>query len=92
MGWRYCRQIPRRVQLFYESQTIHLSLGTQSRDIARMRRNELVEADDACWAQLKFSFKKAEQTMDMADLRKRFEIAKAHHGGGIHLSSGGSAR
>lgn len=66
------------MQFFYESQKIHLSLGTQSRDIARMRRSELVEADDAYRAQLKLSLEKAEQTMDTVDARKRFEIAKAH--------------
>lgn len=79
-GWYYYyRHIPRRVQPFYESQTIRLALSTQSRDIARMRRDELVEADDAYWAQLKLSLdlEKAGQAMDTAHARKRYEIAKA---------------
>ncbi|CAI8398572.1 MAG: Uncharacterised protein [Hyphomonas sp. TMED17] len=77
-GWYYYyRHIPRRVQPFYEGQTIRLALGTQSRDIARMRRDELVEADDAYWAQLKLSLdlEKAGQTMDTVHARKRYEIA-----------------
>ncbi len=44
-----------------------------------MRRDELVEADDANWFQLKLSLdlEKAGQTMDTAHARKRYEIVKA---------------
>jgi len=79
-GWYYYyRHIPRRVHAFYERDTIRLSLDTQSTEVARMRRDVLVEADDEYWAQLKLSLasEEAGQPMDTNLARKRYELAKA---------------
>lgn len=80
-GWYYYyRHIPRSVQAFYEGRTIRIALGTKSLEVARMRRDELVQADNAYWSQLKLAvdLEKAGEKLDTTHARKRYEVAKAH--------------
>ena len=79
-GWYYYyRHIPTRVQPFYSGKTIRIALKTRSAEIARMRRDELVEADDQYWAQLRLSLdlEAAGQSMETGIARQRYAIATA---------------
>lgn len=79
-GWYYYyRQVPARLRSFYEGRKIRIALGTQSMEVARLRRDELADADDDYWAQLKLSLdlEKAGEQMDTTFAKKRYEIAKA---------------
>ena len=75
----YYRHVPKRVRAFYEGDTIRRALGTKSSEIARMRRDELAEADEEYWAQLGVSLaaEQVGQAMDASHATKRYELAKA---------------
>lgn len=79
-GWYYYyRHVPTRLRAFYSGGTIRLALGTQSAEVARVRRDELVEADNDYWSQLKLSLEleAAGEPMDTSHAKKRYDIAKA---------------
>ena len=79
-GWYYYyRHVPTRLRPFYAGATIRLALGTQSAEVARVRRDELVEADNDYWGQLKLSLdlEAAGEPMDTSHARKRYDVAKA---------------
>ena len=79
-GWYYYyRQVPARLRPFYEGRKIRIALGTQSYEVARVRRDELLEADNDYWAQMKLSLdlEKAGERMDVTHAQKRYDVAKA---------------
>ena len=78
-GYYYYRRVPVRVRSFYPSDLIRISLGTKSIEVAKARRDELAEADDDYWAQLKLSLnlEEAGEAMSTAHAKRRYEIAKA---------------
>lgn len=75
----YYRHIPTRLRPFFPGKTIRLALKTRSPEIAAMRRDELAEADDQYWAQLRLSLdlEAAGQTMETGIARQHYKIAKA---------------
>ena len=50
--WNYKRKVPRKYKDIEPRTMIRVALGTKSVEIARMRRDALVEADDAYWSAL----------------------------------------
>ena len=79
-GWYYYyRHIPTRLRPFLSGNTIRVALKTQSAEIARMRRDEFVAADDEYWTQLRLAgdLEAAGQPMQTGLARKRYEIATA---------------
>ena len=79
-GWYYYyRHIPTRLQPFFSGKTIRVALKTRSAEIARMRRDELADADDQYWAELRLSLdlEAAGQTMETSRARQRYQIATA---------------
>ncbi len=64
---------------FYDGNTIRIALGTKSAKVARVRRDELLEADDDYWIQLKLSLnlESAGERMDTSHAEKRYPVAKA---------------
>lgn len=50
--WHYVRRVPSRLTDIDPRGTIRVSLKTDSREVARKRRDALVEADNAYWASL----------------------------------------
>lgn len=79
-GWYYYyRRVPTRLRPFYEHDLIRIALGTRSAEVARVRRDELAEADEDYWSQLKLSveMEKIGEPMEVNHARRRYEIAKA---------------
>lgn len=79
-GWfYYYRRVPTALLPFYENKLIRVALDTKSTEVAKVRRDELVEADEDYWAQLKLSLKLENlgERMDITHARSRYEIAKA---------------
>ena len=79
-GWYYYyRHVPVRLRPFYDGNTIRIALGTKSAEVARVRRDELLEADDDYWIQLKLSLdlESAGERMDTSHAEKRYPVAKA---------------
>ena len=52
--WHYIRRIPTRYRKLAPRDTIRTALDTSSLQVARARRDAMVEADDQHWAQLAF--------------------------------------
>jgi len=50
--WNYKRKVPRKYKDIEPRTLIRVALGTKSLDIARLRRDALVEADNAYWSAL----------------------------------------
>lgn len=50
--WHYYRRVPTKFQLVDGRGTIRIALGTSSIETARLRRDELVTADNEYWASL----------------------------------------
>lgn len=50
--WNYKRKVPRKFKDIEPRPMVRVALGTKSLDIARMRRDALVEADNAYWSAL----------------------------------------
>ena len=79
-GWfYYYRRVPTALLPFYSGKFIRVALDTKSLEVAKVRRDELAEADDDYWAKLKLSLKleKLGERMDTKHARSRYEIAKA---------------
>ena len=79
-GWYYYyRRVPTTLLPFYPSKFIRVALDTKSNEVAKVRRDELLEADEDYWAQLKLSLKleKLGERMDTTHAQSRYEIAKA---------------
>lgn len=77
--WHYYRRVPKRFERFDDRGTIRLALGTSSLETARIRRDELAEADDAYWAGMALAATaeegggKAQRTLAL----RRYEAARA---------------
>jgi len=50
--WNYHRRVPGRFAAVDSRRFVRMSLGTDSLDVARMRRDALVQADDEYWTSL----------------------------------------
>lgn len=50
--WNYHRRIPKKFESVDGRKFVRMTLGTNSIDVARMRRDALVQADDEYWASL----------------------------------------
>lgn len=70
--WYYQRRVPKRVAHLDDRGLIQLSLDTQSKDVARLRRDAQAEADDALWHELKRTGEPAAQ-----GTRERYDRAVA---------------
>jgi len=77
--WHYYRRVPKRFERFDDRGTIRLALGTSSLETARIRRDELAEADDAFWAgmALAAAAEDGEGNARRALARRRYEAAMA---------------
>jgi len=77
--WHYYRRVPKRFERFDDRGTIRLALGTSSLETARIRRDELAEADDAFWAgmALAAAAEHGEGNARRALARRRYEAAMA---------------
>jgi len=75
----YYRRVPTRLRAFYSTEHIRISLGTKSLEVARVRRDELADADEDYWTQLKLSLdlESVGKKMDVSHARQRYETAKA---------------
>ncbi|KCZ54671.1 hypothetical protein HY29_14055 [Hyphomonas beringensis] len=75
----YYRRVPTRLRPFYPSEFIRIALGTSSLEVARARRDELVDADESYWGKLRLSLdlERMGEPMDIEHARKRYEVAKA---------------
>lgn len=51
-NWHYKRRVPARYAMFDDRDTIRFSLRTDSLDVARIRRDAQVQADDLYWSTL----------------------------------------
>ena len=79
-GWfQYVRRIPTRLQGFYESSRIRISLGTKDPIVARARRDELAGADEEYWAYLKhaLAMKAAGETLNTDAAKRQYNVARA---------------
>ena len=77
--WHYYRRVPTRFEDFDHRGTIRLALGTSSLETARIRRDELVEADEAYWAgmALAAAAEDGDGNAQRALARRRYETARA---------------
>ena len=48
--WHYVRRVPKEYQFFDKRGTVYKSLKTESLELARARRDALMEADNQYWA------------------------------------------
>lgn len=79
-GWfYYYRRVPTPLRAFYPGDFLRLALDTKSIEVAKVRRDELAEADEDYWAQLRLSLRLENlgEPMDTTHARSRYEIAKA---------------
>lgn len=79
-GWfYYYRRVPTVLRAFYPGNLIRVALNTKSLEVARARRDEMIEADEDYWGQLKLSLRleKLGERMDTSHAQARYEIAKA---------------
>ncbi len=79
-GWfYYYRRVPKPLRAFYPNEFIRVALNTKSAEVARTRRDELIEADNDYWSELKLSLQleKLGERMDTRHAQSRYEIAKA---------------
>jgi len=67
--WRYIRRVPERVAHLDARGLIQVALGTDSLDVARIRRDAMEDADNLYWASL------VAGGLDQAE--KRYEAARA---------------
>ena len=71
--WHYIRRVPARFRKLDTRGTIRTALGTSSLQVARARRDAMVEADDQYWAHLAFQ---ADQKGTDQVSRQRYEAAR----------------
>ena len=71
--WHYIRRIPARFRKLDTRGTIRTALDTSSLQVARARRDAMVEADDQYWAHLAFQNEQC-GTVDVS--RQRYEAAR----------------
>ncbi|MGB3454875.1 MAG: DUF6538 domain-containing protein, partial [Litorimonas sp.] len=71
--WHYIRRVPVRFRKLDTRGTIRTALNTSSLQVARARRDAMVEADDQYWAHLAFQ---REQTDAQSVSRQRYEAAR----------------
>ena len=71
--WHYVRRVPARFRNLETRGTIRTTLGTSSLQVARARRDAMVEADDQYWAHLAFQ---AEQAGAQDISRQRYDAAR----------------
>lgn len=71
--WHYIRRIPTRYRKLDPRHTIRTALDTSSLQVARARRDAMVEADDQYWAHLAFQ-NEQRGTVDVS--RQRYEAAR----------------
>jgi len=71
--WHYIRRIPARFRKLDGRGTIRTALDTSSLQVARARRDAMVEADDQYWAHLAFQ---NEQRGTIEVSRQRYEAAR----------------
>jgi integrase len=78
-NWHYYRRVPVRFAAFDDRETVRISLGTQSLEIARLRRDQLATADEAYWAAMSLSASPDGSRGSNAKpvARARYEHAKA---------------
>jgi len=71
--WHYIRRVPARFRKLDKRGTIRTALDTSSLQVARARRDAMVEADDQYWAHLAFQH---EQSDTIQVSRQRYEAAR----------------
>jgi len=71
--WHYIRRIPTRYRKLDPRDTIRTALDTSSLQVARARRDSMVEADNQYWAHLAFQ---REQEGAASTSRQRYEAAR----------------
>jgi len=71
--WHYIRRVPARFRKLDRRGTIRTALDTSSLQVARARRDAMVEADDQYWAHLAFQ---NEQRGTNDTSRQRYEAAR----------------
>ena len=69
--WHYVRRVPKEYEQFHSEAYVRKSLKTTAVEVARARRDALVEADDHYWASLVYSDDKADEAV-----LKRYEAAQ----------------
>ncbi|WP_031555485.1 DUF6538 domain-containing protein [Parvularcula oceani] len=74
--WWYCRRVPTRFAHLDTRGTIRESLGTDSLEVARLRRDHLAEADDAYWQGLALAAAGEGGAEALGALRQRHKAAQ----------------
>ena len=75
--WHYVRRVPKQYAKIDTRTFIRKSLGTDSLELARKRRDELVTADERYWAQISVGTISADETdEEYKNLRKNYERAQ----------------
>lgn len=75
--WHYVRRVPKQYEQIDTRTFIRKSLGTDSLELARKRRDELAMADEKFWAQLSMRTANQDKTDDeYQELRKNYERAR----------------
>jgi len=69
--WHYVRRVPKEYQFFDKRGTVYKSLKTESLELARARRDALMEADNQYWASVM-----ASDTLPMDIARRSYRSAQ----------------
>lgn len=77
--WHYHRRVPGKFRSVDSRTFVRVSLDTEMRNVARMRRDALVEADDAYWTALLLAEVEGDEASEAAKkaTEKRYEAACA---------------
>ncbi|MFC3052319.1 DUF6538 domain-containing protein [Kordiimonas pumila] len=67
--WYYKRRVPEKYRAYDERDIIKQSLGTDSREIARLRRDALEQADNDYWAAVAFNNDETASAEQLAQVR-----------------------
>lgn len=77
--YRYVRRIPKRLRSFYVSDRVRIALHTKLNHVARLKRDELVKADEEYWTHLGYAADLAQSggAVPVDAARAQYEAAKA---------------
>lgn len=77
--YHYVRRVPKTLRGFYPGDRIRLTLKTKLGHVARLKRDELVKADEEYWAHLKYAavLDECGEAVPTDAARARYEAAKA---------------
>lgn len=73
--WHYYRRVPKRLSVLDPRGTIRQSLKTDNVEEARLRRDQLAEADDNLWASLSIAEIEDDGPAAVNAARRRYQVA-----------------